>query len=236
MAIAAGVSSKGFTGSGTSQATTGVTTQASGSCFVVGMTFEASQTFSSLVDSKGNTYTQIGTELLWTGSFCKSRLYYCENGIGGATHTATVTTGGASAITVHFLEITGGATTGILDQSARREDTATPFTLAAALTTTQAAEMLVSFFADDSGNNPVTYAETGLGSSSVPAGSLQSNGSAGFPGAFAISIKSSTGSFNPSWTATGAGACGVWLATFKEAGGGSSIAAISSGYALRGMR
>jgi hypothetical protein len=233
MAIAVGQTSKGSTAGGTSQATAAVTTQVSGSCFVVGIVWEAAQSFTSIVDSKGNTYVQIDTEITYTG-FANMRLYYCENGVGGASHTATATIGGAALITVLFLEITGGATTGILDQHARRNDTASPFTLAAGLTTTQAAELLLSFFADDSGNNPVTYAETGMGSSTIQTGASETNGAGRLAAAFATSIKASTGTFNPSWTATGSGDCGVWLATFKEAGAGGG-AVKRNNLALAGM-
>ena len=58
MAIAVGVTSKGRSASASSIATSSVTTQAAGSTFVIGVIWNAGASFTSLVDSKGNTYTQ----------------------------------------------------------------------------------------------------------------------------------------------------------------------------------
>lgn len=216
MAIAVGATSKGRSASTTSQATTGVTTQASGSAFVVAFIWDTGN-FSSIADSKSNTYTQIGTEQVNSDS-AKIRAYYVENGTGGSSHTATVNLSVASPITVLFAEITGGLTSGILDQSDIRWDTASPYTLAAGLTTTQAAELLLSFLGGNSGSNPATHAESGLGSSTIQI--EETNGASFYTAAIATSIKSSTGTFNPSWTETGSTKGGVMLATLKEAAGG----------------
>lgn len=60
MAIAAGQHAKGQTGSGSSATSTAVDTTASGSTFYVFMQY--SGTFSSVTDSKSNTYTIVGAE------------------------------------------------------------------------------------------------------------------------------------------------------------------------------
>jgi len=212
VAIAAGASSKGRSASTTSQATTGVTTQSSGSTFFVAFIWDTGN-FSSISDSKSNSYTQIGTEQVQTGT--KMRAYYCQNGTGGSSHTATIGLSTASPVTVLFLEITGGLTSGILDQSDLRFDTASPYTLAAGLTTTQADELLVSFLGGTSGNNPATHAESGLGSSTIQI--EETDGASFYTCAIATAVKSSTGTFNPSWTESGGAHAGVVLATFKAA-------------------
>ena len=224
MALAVGATSKGrVSNSGSSATTTGVTTTASGSIFVVGAVWDNGFNFSSIADSKSNTYTLIGSELAF-GSV-KARLWYVENGAGGASHTATVTVNTSPTyLTVFFLEITGGATSGSLDQSNARSDAASPFTLAAGLTTTQADEILVSMIVGDSASNPATLAESGLGSSTVHSGASETDGSQFEVGGLATSIKTSTGTFNPSWTMTGGSTCGVFLATFKAAAAAGGLA------------
>ena len=64
MAIAPANASKGRIASGVTNVvtTTAVTTSATSSTFLVGLQFEGGATFTSIVDSKSNTYTQIGTE------------------------------------------------------------------------------------------------------------------------------------------------------------------------------
>lgn len=224
MSIAPGVSSKGATSANTVQATTGVTTQVSGSAFLVGFAWNAAATFTSLVDSKSNIYTQIGSEVLYGASAFRTRLYYKENGVGGASHTATVTVSGSTvAITILFVEVTAGTLSGILDQQNSRNDAASPFTLAAGLTTTQANELLVSFLFGNSGANPATHAETGLGSSTIQTGAEETNGASFFTGAVATSVKSATGTFNPSWTEGSGTDSAVYLVTLKEAA--SAVAA-----------
>jgi len=224
MAIAWAQGTKVRSSSTLTQTTPGLTTQATGSTFIIAAQWSRnSGTFSSVSDSKGNTYTLIDTQLDWDGVNGGARLYYCENGTGGASHTATFTlTGSNGPLTVFFGEITGGLTSGILDQHTRREDTASPFTLAAGLTTTQADELLVAFFAGNSGSNPATHAESGLGSSTIQTASEETNGASFWTAAIATAVKSATGTFNPSWTESGGTSAAVFLATFKAAAAGGA--------------
>jgi hypothetical protein len=214
--IAIGATSKGRSASSSSQGTLGVSTSASGSTFVVAAIWDTG-TFSSITDSKSNVYTQIGTEVTF-GSFpTRARVYYKENGVGGASHIATFNTSSASAITVLFLEITGALTSGSLDQSGGVNDASSPFTLTAGLTTAQAAEALVTFLGCNSGSNPATHAETGLGSSTIQTAAEETDGTSFYTAALATAIKAATAAFNPSWTESGGTNSAVFLATFKEA-------------------
>lgn len=208
----------GVKGSGpTPRATSAGASQASGSTFYVWAVWDSSGTFTSVVDSKSNSYTIVGSEL--TVGTMKARLYKCVNGTGGASHTATFTVS-AGDITLFLVEATGCDTVSPVDQSDRRTDSASPYTLAAGLTTTQANELLLTFLCGDSGANPATHAETGLGSSTIAV--EETNGSANWTGAVAWSYKTSTGTFNPSWTeSSNTNAC-VALETLKEATGGAA--------------
>lgn len=210
MAIAPGVHASNASASTASLATAGVATQATGSTFVIGVGW-GSAAFTSVADNKGNTYSIIDAEI--SASAHKTRLYYCENGVGGAGHTSTLTLGSADACTIFFLEITGGLTASILDQHIGRDDTTSPYTLAVGLTTTQDDELLVAFLFGDSGSNPATHAESGLGSSTIQED--VTNGTTFWTGCMATQVVAATAAYNPSWTESGATDSHVWLATFK---------------------
>lgn len=219
-AIAIGISEAKATTAGATATTAAVTTQASGSVFVVCYTFDSAATFTSITDSKSNSWSIIGSEI--NASNHKSRMYYVENATGGSSHTFTGTNGSASLdCSIWVIEITGALTSGSLDQSGSRSDTTSPFTLAAGLLTTQNDEALVTFVCGNSGSNPATHAESGLGASTVQ--DQLNNGTNSWTGASATEIKSSTGTYNPSWTESGATAAHVWFATFKAAGDAAGI-------------
>lgn len=217
MAADVGIAVKG-SGAGTAVTSSG-TSQATASTFYIFAHWDTGSTFTSVADSKSNTYTLVGAEQA-IGAF-RTRLYRCVNGTGGASHTATLVVSGAGGATVYLVEATGCNTSSPVDQSDRRTESASPYTLAAGLTTTQANELLLSFFAGDSGSNPATNAESGLGSSTIVV--EETNGAANWTGAVAKSYKTSTGTFNPSWTQTGTVDGAVFLETLKEAGTGPTI-------------
>ena len=130
MSASVGQTSKGVGTAVSSQATgaTGSST-VTGSTFVVGVIFDSAITFTSIVDNKSNTYTQIGSELTGSVDTDKTRLYYSANGAGGSGHTATITLSGNSRITVIFLEILSADTAAPLDGAASGlVDAATPYT------------------------------------------------------------------------------------------------------------
>lgn len=218
MVIAVGQTSKGRSGAAATVATAGVTTQATGSTFVLGVTWGAGAAFTSVVDSKGNTYTQVGgLDLDPDGTGSHTRFYYCQNGVGGASHTATLTIGAANNLEILFLEITGAAIASF-DLGNGNADTASPYTTPS-IATTQAAEMLVAFFAGNSGSNPATHAEsTGF---SVQTGAEETNGASFWTGCLATRIVAATGSYNASFTETGSTRGTAFIASFKEAAAGA---------------
>lgn len=222
MPIGVGQTSKGISpdGNATSVTSLGVNTAASGSAFVLGLSwgFTNGSTFATVSDNKGNTYTQIGTELV-SGSH-RARLYYCENGVGGTGHTATFTVNSLDYMGIFFLEITGGALSGILDKNAQQNDTASPFTSGATATTAQANEMLVGFVTGDSGSNPATHGVSGATPATgwtIHAGAEETNGSVTVAGAIATNIVAATGAYEAGFTESGASRAHVFIATFKEA-------------------
>ena len=117
-------------GSGVASVTTSGVTTTSGSTFVIGCTFGQGfwGSIGSFTDSKGNTYTRTGTQAVEGVLF---ELAYCENGVGGAGHTATVTgSSGNDYPTAFFLEIAGAAAASYdAGATVKVADTSAPFSV-----------------------------------------------------------------------------------------------------------
>lgn len=224
MDIAIGVHTGVATG-GATTLTTGSLTTTSGSLVLVGASWDSTPTFTSITDSKSNSWSIVGSEL--NASSHKSRVYVAHNITGGSSHTFTLTVSASAVATLFVCEFTGADTASAVDQQGRRNDTSSPFTLAAGLTTTQANEALWSMVVGNSSSPTATHAESGLGSSTIQ--DEITNGSLYWTGAQATSIKSATGTFNPSWTENGATNAHVWLVTIKEAAAAAGVFNIMSG-------
>lgn len=216
IAVAANAFAQQFTNVSTTHTTTGITTQATGSTFVVGVVGGSSAaTVNVPTDSKSNTYTRIQSQVNSTVSGARCSWFYIENGVGGASHTITATTSGSDVSTVFFAEITGGALSGIKDQDvAGVEDITSPYTSNTTSTTSQAAEMALALVATDSvaGTETITW-----GNSFVQ---LAAAGDANFvTGGIAKLALASTQTVTSSVTLSGASSTGAvsFVATFKEA-------------------
>lgn len=224
--MAIGVGQKGAIasiGGGTTVTTVGVATAATGSTFVI--LVQADITPNTPTDSKSNVYTAVTAAI--TNSGIISRLYYCQNGTGGAAHTFTFTTGSSANLTIYFVEITGGLTAGILDQQNSVLDSASPFTVTTGATT-QAAEICVAAISGNSATTPATLAEsTGY---TIQASVL--TGGPDWAGGIATKIIAATGAQTPSFTQSGGTTGGVHCATFKESGGGGGGATVKQLSAL----
>jgi len=116
----AGASSEGIAPSSNDSVTTAaVTTNVSGSTFIAAITWDrptpSVANFESIVDSKGNTYTTIGTQASYgPTSDPQARIFICENGVGGSGHTVTVTLTDPPndmSLTLFFLEVIGDSWT-----------------------------------------------------------------------------------------------------------------------------
>jgi hypothetical protein len=222
MAIGRGVHGK-FPAAATTAATSSPVTTTNGSCFVIGVVDAG--TVSSVTDSKGNTYTRCTTDLTVGG--VTMGMWHSTTYVGGAGHTFTVNFGGSADPSCFYAEITGSNIQ--LDQVARNVDAASPFTVTSG-TTTAANEVLVSFYACDGG----------LGSPAESSGfdqiDFEDNNSLYWTGAMGSRVVSSTGAYTPSWTSTvPATTNGVFVASFKENGGGTSITPSVGALVLTGL-
>lgn len=117
----------GTRGSATGNLTTGAgTSTASGSTFVIALSYDGGATLDSVSDSKGNTYTLIDSQ----ASASIVALYYCQNGTGGSNHTASANFTGSSFGSIYLIELTGVLTSGVLDKANKGGTSSPPISLA----------------------------------------------------------------------------------------------------------
>src|SRR3972149_8455839 len=165
MALPHGVTAIASTTSGT-PVTTPARTTTPGSTIVLCGDWNTGDPFVSFTDSKGNTWTQIQTEL---GASPRTRMYYAENMLGGTNHTFTLTIPSAGQPSIWMVEIRDAKLVGAFDLGARQADAASPFT-SPGIATTDADEVLVGFLGGDLVSNPATHtaggARGGLGPAS----------------------------------------------------------------------
>jgi len=208
----------------TSGPNAGTTTTGNG--YVVAAAYDGTTTAATPTDSKGNTYTLIGTVQLDANSEAKVTLYKCMPGDagyvgGGAGHTATMTWAPNNAFaTLYLIEITGVASTGGFDQTAQGNDGASPFTLTSP-TLGQANEVVLCLI---EANHGVSGTNT-YSSSNFTILAQESDGATYWTSAIAKLVVSSTAAVTPSFTCTAGTAGGLILATFKDAGGGAAATA-----------
>jgi hypothetical protein len=216
---------KGRSASTSSQASTGITTS-SGSGFIV-LALWSGGAFSSLVDSKSNTWNLIGSEISFAGASGHARAYYSELDAAkvGASHTVTISQGGTGAMSIFVIEVGGGTIPSIFDKQASTTDSTSPYASGATASTTQAIELIVGALGGNSGSNPATHA---IDSSSTPtsgwaitSAAEETNGTSFWSGGLASVRVTSTGTYNGAWTESGASSdLAIFTATFKEAAAG----------------
>lgn len=117
MAIAVTLVGSRGNSAGTSATTGAGTTAASGSTFLVALSYGIASQGNplSVVDNKGNTFTLISGSRFAGGSSNSAAVewWITENGVGGAGHTATVTFSGGEATTIRLFEVTGATAPGV---------------------------------------------------------------------------------------------------------------------------
>lgn len=173
----------------------GVTTQATGSSFLV-FTRTNSDSPTSVTDNKSNTYTKIGGPYTDTSDGFSVNVYLATNGTGGAGHTWAVNYSGTRSGSAHAVEITGGASTSLLDAIAGfYRTTSTPFS--GPVTTTKAPDLIVGFIATGSGG-----AETMTSSLLTTSVSSNTNGANVGPSQVSCVRVTSASTYDPNWATT----------------------------------
>lgn len=204
---------KSQSGSG-SVTTNALTTQASGSIFVVIAAGQAGIS-NTVTDSKSNSY---GLPILdlENGAGQGVKLWYKENGVGGASHTAT--NAGIGDGTLYFLELTGMLTSGALDQSDSNLDSTNVFTTDT-ITTTQAVETIIavaSGIGDYTAGNGFTIIQE------------ETDGGLYWPSAVAVRDVTSINSYSATFTDAGANPTALIIVSFKAASSGGTVAPIAA--------
>jgi hypothetical protein len=159
-----------------------------GDIILVGFDFTTSASFSSISDSQGNTFTQVGTQLTSPGG-ARSQLYYA-NSIKGGADTVTVTLSANSAwIEIYVNEYSGVNQTTPIDVQSGASGTAGAVSSGSA-TTTAAGDIIYGYCVGD-WNCTVG---SGFTTRSTFDGNLIEDETAGNPGSYAA-----TGTANNGW-------------------------------------
>ncbi len=205
-------------GPGTYTTPSGLTTAATGSSFLVVIsTLEYQYKPVLQYDSFSNSYTQLGTDYhngLWINA------YLSTTHVGGANHTVTIDTPnfGASTVSIHFFEITGGALSSLVDVQLISYYNGLP--LVGPITTTNANDLLISVC---QATGP-TYSIAGSGWSLFSGYSPSTDRSAA-----AYKNRTSTGTDDPVWSTTaGIAAAGLATIAFKQAAAAPVGAALAA--------
>lgn len=216
MAIDAVLVGKGTTT--TTPITTASGTTTTGSTFVVAIALHSSRTIDSVTDNKGNTYTEVDSQI--ASSILGARMFYCANGTGGAGHVATVAiSGGAAWATGHLIEITGAATASF-DTFAKAVSLEPQPYVVTTPTLAQAASVVITICATNFGAD-LTYSS---GNTTILSQQTATTGPI-WPNAVSKLVTSATTAVTPSFTAAPSGSAFesvLMAAVFKEAAAGGA--------------
>jgi hypothetical protein len=208
-----------FNTSGATTSTSAGRTTASGSTFLIGIIEAAGQSGTQTpTDNKSNTYTQLGTTQ--SDGSAQLRVYKCENGTGGAGHTATVTWGSNSDATCFFIECPGVATASI-DTGATAQSGATgasPYQVTSG-TPDSATDQFLTFC----GGAWTNYDASPSGFTNL---STETNNSLYWTGGVAyLNVTAPSSAVTAGWTITSASSAARIIIGFKPATGGASVTA-----------
>lgn len=197
----------------TNSGTSASVTSTNGSSFV--QCYASDGAINTPTDSKSNSYTALGTELVLGGGQ-HGRCYVKHAGTGGASHTFSGSSSG-TIISGCIVEVTTTATVST-DQVNRVEDTTSPF-LSPGVTTTVANELFVGFGSIEGGADFYVFDVTG---GSFTKQDEVTDGNQFYPVVCSTRTVSATGTYNTSMTVSSGleTSSGNWIMTFSEGGGG----------------
>ena len=157
-----------------------------GDLVVVSFDF-AGTVFTSISDSQGNAFTQVGSEVTSPGG-AKTRMYYAKN-IKGGSETVTVNLAGASSsLEVYVAEYNGADPASPLDGSAQNAGSS-PTMSSGTFTTTAPNDMLVAFCVGDNSCS----AGSGFTARSTFHSNLLEDATTGAPGSYAATATATAG-------------------------------------------
>jgi hypothetical protein len=214
------------TSSGSSVTTTAGTTSASGSSFALLVSWDGTVSISgTITDSKGNTYTAVGTpQGDWTRTWGVSQWFYCQGGTGGTSHSVTVNFTGTAFPTAHLIEVTSANGAPVYDSAAfaQTQDAASPWTVTSG-TLTNATSVLLSGCGANRG------ADGAYSSSNFTVLSQEPAVSSFWTSGAAKLVVSATTAVVPSWTVLNRiETAGVTVISFYEPAGASGPVGLAS--------
>lgn len=211
--------------SGGTSATTGGVTTTSGNGVVVIPTVYTGSAFSSVSDSKSNSWsTAVGPVSYNSAGTGSTRIMYNTNITGGASHTFSVNLGSSDYAVIGVIEFSGQEVGGSHDQTGSNT-TNTDATVESGTTgtTTQADEIIFASMSSSTG--AVTTISDPSGS--FTAGQEEEDALNYVLAATAWRIVAATGTYNTTWTIVASrNTCGC-IATFKAAAGASATSLLS---------
>lgn len=206
--MSAGVSTSGANTGGTTLVTSAISTT-SGRTIDIVVVWSSGSTFTSITDSAGNTWTQIGSEVSFSSAI--ARRYRAENITGSASHTFTLTLGSATLKSMFVVEV-AGATASSFDQQASQLDASSPFTSGLTATTAQANEDIVEACLGTSSSATDTTTFTNSGVTELQ--EIQ-DASQFWNGAVGLRSVTATGTYSADATMAASTSAYMWVATYR---------------------
>jgi hypothetical protein len=157
-----------------------------GDIVLVGFDFASGPSFSSIADTQGNTFTEVGSQLTTPGG-SYSRVYYAKNIKGGADSVTITLSGGATFIKEQIIEYSGVSTTTPID--VQSGNTGSAGSAYSGGTTTVADDWIFGFLASDGTGS----AASGFNSRSAANGNVMIDDAAGAPGSYSTEGSSTAG-------------------------------------------
>jgi len=182
-----------------------------GNLILVGVNFYSNATFSSISDSQGNTFTQIGNELITVGGV-RSRVYYAKNIKGGPDMLTVTISTSSSALQLYLTEYSGVNQTTPIDTQTGSTGNAGAVSSGYG-TTTVAGDLIYGYCVGDA----QCTAGSGFRILSTHSDNLVEEMTAAGPGPYAA-----TGSSNSGWTMQMVALKAASSASPPPTGGGSS--------------
>lgn len=186
--------------SGSAGVTTGaVTTQTTKSTLLVGVMWQTSGvSFTSLTDSKNNTWTLLGSEQV--AGRISSRLYYANGAKGGSSHTFTLTLSAGTFCNVFMVEVLptpNGVDCTLGVHAEGPSDATSPYDSASILTAVDLSTVL-AFYADDANSGTTTHTVSGF-----TVHVEETNATSFYTGCWASQTESVVGTYSASMTQGG---------------------------------
>lgn len=218
-------------GSAANVSTVAGTSSVSGSSFALCVSWDGSTTISgTITDSKGNTYTAVGTpQGDWTSTWGVLQWFYCQGGTGGTSHSVTVNFAGSAFATADLYEVTSANGAPVYDSAAfaQLQDAASPYTVTTGTLTNATSVVLAACAANRGANGAYSTSNFTLLSQEPTVSSYWTHGVGKL-------VVSATTAVTPSFTVLNRSeTAAMAVISFYEPAGGGSTQAPRSAYMHR---